>query len=183
MPDDALTHIERFLADTYRREIEQEENIWRSLPFFAATLALELAALFQIVDRLPRLPIAAGRLALGLIAISGLSSLAALGFLTASIWPARFRYIADDVELLAFARDMIALADEPANQALTTGRLDAHATLLDNLAEQYADATDRNRLINRRRLRRRSIAGMATIAAIVSTLLLVATVVGSYLRI
>ncbi len=50
MSDDALIHIERLLADTYRREIEQEENIWRSLPFFAATLALQLAALFQVID-------------------------------------------------------------------------------------------------------------------------------------
>jgi hypothetical protein len=44
----ALGHIEKFLADTYRKEIDQEENVWRSLPFFAATLALELAALFNL---------------------------------------------------------------------------------------------------------------------------------------
>lgn len=49
-----LDHIEKTLADAYRKEIDQEENVWRSLPFFAATLALQLAAMFQIVDRLPQ---------------------------------------------------------------------------------------------------------------------------------
>jgi hypothetical protein len=54
-PDEppALAYIERTLADSYRKEIDQEENVWRSLPFFAATLALQLAALSQIIDKLP----------------------------------------------------------------------------------------------------------------------------------
>ena len=41
----SLDHIERTLADACREEIDQEENVWRSLPFFAATLALELGAI------------------------------------------------------------------------------------------------------------------------------------------
>ena len=49
----ALTHIEKTLAEAYRKEIDQEENVWRSLPFFAATLALQLAAIFQVIARLP----------------------------------------------------------------------------------------------------------------------------------
>ncbi len=35
----ALDHIEKTLAAAYRREIEQGENVWRSLPVFAATIA------------------------------------------------------------------------------------------------------------------------------------------------
>jgi hypothetical protein len=35
----ALGYIEKTLAASYREEIDREENIWRSLPFFAATLA------------------------------------------------------------------------------------------------------------------------------------------------
>jgi hypothetical protein len=49
----ALNYIERTLADSYRKEIDQEENVWRSLPFFAATLALQVATLFQVIDKLP----------------------------------------------------------------------------------------------------------------------------------
>ena len=46
-------HIERTLADAYREEIDHEENVWRALPFFAATLACQLVAVVQRVDRLP----------------------------------------------------------------------------------------------------------------------------------
>ena len=34
-----LAHIEQTLAESYRKEIDQEENLWRSLPFFAAILS------------------------------------------------------------------------------------------------------------------------------------------------
>ena len=49
-PDPLLEQLERTLADSYKREIEAEENVWRSLPFFAATLALQFAGLAQARD-------------------------------------------------------------------------------------------------------------------------------------
>ena len=89
----ALSHIEKTFADAYRKEIDQEENIWRSLPFFAATLALQLAALFQVVPRLPP-PETRTRLISGiLLVLTGLFMFAALCLLAACIAPARFRYI------------------------------------------------------------------------------------------
>ncbi len=179
MSDDALIHIERLLADTYRREIEQEENIWRSLPFFAATLALQLAALFQVIDRLPPLDVWAGRLSLGFIAASALSSLLALGFLAAAILPAKLRYIAADEKLFDYASKLMSEEDNPADAA-SSAPIVAIQILRATLAEQYAGATDYNRRINRRRERRRSIAGLATIAAILSTLLLVGTTFAHY---
>jgi hypothetical protein len=48
-----LDHLEKTLADSYRKEIDQEENVWRSLPFFAATLALQMAAIVGLVEKLP----------------------------------------------------------------------------------------------------------------------------------
>jgi hypothetical protein len=38
--DTLLDHLEKIFGDAYRKEVDQEENVWRSLPFFAATLAL-----------------------------------------------------------------------------------------------------------------------------------------------
>lgn len=179
MSDDALIHIERLLADTYRREIEQEENIWRSLPFFAATLALQLAALFQVIDRLPPFDGWAGRVALAFIAASALSSLLALGFLASAILPAKLRYIATDKRLFDYALRLISEEDDPGTDPSAEPVMAAQA-LRATLAEQYAEATDYNRGINRRRERRRSIAGLATIAAILSTLLLVGTIFAHY---
>ena len=177
MTDEALVHVERLLADTYRREIEQEENIWRSLPFFAATLALELAALFQVVDRLPPATTLAGQVSLGLLAAAALASFVALGFLAAAIFPAKFRYIAADTELLTYAETLMAIEASPLPGAPQAA---AASELRVTLAEQYADATDHNRALNRRRELRRSVAGMATIAAILLTLLLVAATFAHY---
>ncbi len=48
--DPLLDHLEQTFADSYRKEIDQEENVWRSLPFFVATLALQPAGLAQVQD-------------------------------------------------------------------------------------------------------------------------------------
>jgi len=90
----ALAHIEKTLADSYRKEIDQEENVWRSLPFFAATLALQLAALFQVIGRLPAETGIVALISLLLVAASLLSGLGALAFVVSSIFPAQFRYLA-----------------------------------------------------------------------------------------
>lgn len=91
-PDEppALAYIEKTLADSYRKEIDQEENVWRSLPFFAATLALQLAALFQIIDKLPDPTTIIGWAPLGLLIAAGIATLVSLAFLAASIYPQRF---------------------------------------------------------------------------------------------
>jgi len=176
----ALAHIEKTLADSYRKEIDQEENIWRSLPFFAATLALQLAALFQLIDRLPPLGTGLGWVALALLITSVACSVAALSVLAASIYPARFNYIARDTKLLEYALVLIKDEREPANLA-QADPMDALVTLKGTLARQYAVATDPNRQINKRREKRRSIAGLATIAAVVSTLALVAVTFAYYI--
>jgi hypothetical protein len=177
----ALAHLEKTLADSYRKEVDQEENIWRSLPFFAATLALQLAALFQLLDRLPPIGTWPGAAALALLAVSGLCSLVALSFLAASIYPARFLYIAEDAALLEYGLDLITDEMSPSDQA-GDGAMSAIVTLKGTLARQYAVATDHNRRINKGRERRRSIAGLATIAAVLSTLVLVAATFLYYIQ-
>lgn len=170
----ALAYIERTLADAYRREIDQEENVWRSLPFFTATLALEVTALFQVADRLPPLGHWTGPVSLALLVWSGSFALAALVLLADSVRPKQFVYVPLEVALLDYAerliRDEQALADQ--------GRQDpfsAVATLKSSLARQYAEATAHNLQVNRISGRSRSIAGLLIIFSVLATLLLVAT--------
>ncbi len=83
--DPELDYLEKLFGDAYRKEIDQEENVWRSLPFFAATLALQLAGLAQIRDWVGD---ARGWLfwvALALLLSAALATLAALVFLAQSI--------------------------------------------------------------------------------------------------
>ena len=175
----ALAHIEKTLADSYRKEIDQEENIWRSLPFFAATLALQLAALFQVIERLPSGDSWAAILARTLVVASMACSLGALGVLAASILPAKFRYLPKDTALLEYALGLMEDERHSGNQAQSQPFVALHA-LKENLARQYALATDNNRQINKRRERRRSIAGLMTILAVVSTIMLVAVTFATY---
>lgn len=137
----ALAHIEKTLADSYRKEIDQEENTWRSLPFFAATLALQLAALFQLLDRLPPRGTGLGWIALALLAISFVCSLVALGILAASIYPAKFQYIAKDAALLDYALQLIRDEQDAANP-LQAEPMSPLVTLKGTLAWQYSVATD-----------------------------------------
>jgi hypothetical protein len=176
----ALSHIERTLADAYRKEIDQEENVWRSLPFFAATLALELAALFQLVTRLPPLGTNAGWASLFLLTLAGLLMFAALCLLAACIAPARFRYILREPLLLRYADDLIRAEQAPENQDLDDP-VDALATLKRELARQFAEATDHNRQINKRRGWLREIAGLAVVGSVLSILLLVIVAFAYYI--
>lgn len=168
-----LDHVEKTLSEAYRRELDQEENVWRSLPFFAATLALQLAALFQIIERLPARGTLSWTVAVSFAASSGLSTLIALLFLAASIFPAKFRYVSSETDLHEFARGLAIQSGEPPES-------DAIGVFKSTLAEQYADATDHNRRINQRRGRQRSIAGLATLFSVLATLALVSAVAITY---
>lgn len=167
----ALDHIEKTLADAYRKEVDQEENIWRSLPFFAATIAFELASLFQIVDRLPPITTGWGVVAVILLVLSALSTFIALCFLAASIYPLRFDYPAPETELFNYAEGLI--EDERVSKQAGDDTFDALDTLKRALARQYAVATTLNRRRNKRRELLRSIAGLATVISVLFTLLLV----------
>lgn len=182
IPDEppALAYIEKTLADSYRKEIDQEENVWRSLPFFAATLALQLAALFQIIDKLPDLTTVIGWVSLSLLAVAGLATLVSLGFLAASIYPQRFDYVAKQGLLLTYARDLIRDEQTPENQE-QDDPFSALVTLKTEIARQYAQATDHNQQINKRRERRRSIAGLAALGSVLVTVFLVGATYMHYL--
>ena len=171
-----LDHIEKTLADSYRKEIDQEENVWRSLPFFAATLALQLAALFQIVERLPPPATFSWWAAIACAATSGAATIIALCFLAVSILPAKFRYVAPEPELLDYALGL----DQDELAATPPQPPDALTKLKTTLARQYAVAAHNNRRINQRRALWRSIAGLATLLSVVTTLALVVTVAVTY---
>ena len=163
-----LDHIEKTLADAYRKEIDQEENVWRSLPFFAATISFQIAAMSQVLLRLPKDGTGVWWDAVMSLIFGGLLIAVAVAFLAASIAPARFNYISDEPALLLYAKglnqdEMEAAA--AASAASTTSSFDALAVLKNTLADQYAVATHHNRQINQRRAFRRSVAGLAIFAS------------------
>lgn len=166
---DTLDHLEKTLADNYRKELDQEENVWRSLPFFAAALALQLAAIVNLVQYLPHSDDAVSAWIAVPAAATAISTVASLVFIAAAIAPARFKYLAPEPDLVRYAAELDNETDlDPSN--------DAQKNFKEGLVAQYALATDWNRRINQRRAQRRSIAGLFVLASILSTLILVAVV-------
>jgi hypothetical protein len=175
----SLDHIEKTLAEAYRKEIDQEENIWRSLPFFAATLALELGAIYQIAGHLPPAGTGAWRGSIGFIFSAGAATLTAIGFLAAAIFPAKFGYISPEPELLDYS-ERLDQYERERDATEETPAIDALAELKKTLAHECALAADYNRRINQRRAVWRSIAGVATLAGVLSIVALVATATAYY---
>lgn len=173
--DPLLDYLERTFAEAYRKEIDQEENVWRSLPFFTATLALQLAALAQIRDWLAG---QSGGVLLAseiLLAATAAATAGALLLLTFSVWPAELGRVLPEPDFLAFVeRTRAALQDRAADGE--SERLVLIAVKQD-LVRQYTDATGRNRIVNRHRTRWRTRAGLATLCSVFTTLALVALVV------
>ena len=177
--DPLLDHLERTFADAYRKEIDQEENVWRSLPFFAATLALQLAALAQIRDWISDIVQPMFAAAALLLSGAGLATLAALVFLAMSVWPADFRRVAREPAFRDYAARVRAEAEanSPPGTAPEEVAETALSTIKAALVEQYALAVDHNRLANGARAKWRTRAGLATLASVFAVLVLVGLVV------
>jgi len=179
--DPELEYLEKLFGDAYRKEIDQEENVWRSLPFFAATLALHLAGLAQIPDWVADAQGWLFWVALTLLLSAALATLAALVFLAQSIWPARFRYVASEPELQDYVGRVQATAlasGSGQDEAALTAVMAARTVMV----QQYAVSVSNNRVLNQRRASRRTRAGLATLLSVFAVLVLVAFVVVSRLH-
>lgn len=177
-PDPLLEQLERTLADSYKREIEAEENVWRSLPFFAATFALQFAGLAQARDWLLAMQGTTALVAIGLLVLAGGSTALGLLFLAQSIAPAEFRYLSRETELLRYAgalREQERAAGREATEASAAALASFRATLV----AQYAMAVDNNRAINRRRATRRTRAALAILCSVLLVTALVALTLGT----
>ena len=167
--------LERLFTAIYLKEIDQEENVWRSLPFFSATLAVEVVVLNQT------LPVAAEiRGALWwVLAVAGISLsmmiVSVLMFLFRSIRRQSFSYIASGRDLVAYVRQL-EIADPPADAADPMPSV--RERLRETLIGQLAAAADANRLINQSRAAERTRAGILLLASILTTIMFVGVTLG-----
>ena len=177
--DPLLDHLEQTFAESYRKEIDQEEDVWRSLPFLAATLALQLAGLAQVRDWVAAVDGPMLMAAEVSLCVAGVLAFAALVFLALSVWPADFRRVAAEPAFRAYAEsvraDAIATATSDTEMYAVT--LSALMTIKAALIEQNALAVDNNRTMSTRRAKWRTRAGLATLKSVFAVLALVALVV------
>ncbi len=85
-----------------------------------------------------------------------------------------YDYMAKQGALLTDARNLVSDEQTPENQQ-QQDPVSALVTLKTEMARQYAQATDHNQYISKRRERLRSIAGLAALASVLTTVFLVGT--------
>jgi len=106
-------YLSAIFADSFKREVEADESVWRSLPFFAAVLGLALAILPSIYRAL----VVVDRLGWKVAAYS-LFAMALLDFGLAGYWfwqivrLRQYRYPPYDDELLAYAQQLQAFYED-----------------------------------------------------------------------
>jgi hypothetical protein len=138
-----------------------------------------LAAVLQVVTRLPPLGSGAGLVCACLLGLTGGFMGTALGLVSACIFPSPFEHVADETALLALANALMeAEYTDAADGRLTVP--DAVSDLKRRLCEQYAVATEHNRKIRRKRDSLRAYAGLSVTSSIVTTLMLVAVIAVHY---
>jgi hypothetical protein len=175
--------VEQYATDGFKRQLEQEENIVRSLPFFAASLTL-LGTVFGYAGRnlepfqVGCMPSVLGWGFAGATLI--LVSLVVIGLLGA-VWPRQYLYPIDEEAFAAYASELehqiSVVADqdpvdsptgvpmEPAVEVTVT------KTLRERLIREYAESATWNRRINGRRQRSRSLALICLVLAIAVAIL------------
>jgi len=163
-------YLEKIAAESYAREIDQEENVYRTLPFAAAVLAIIFAFMAAIRSDLPTgLNDRFSILVWTMLILFWVVIAVALGFLWAAIAAEPLLYLSPPSELREYMtdlRDYYTRSGTPPNQIEPQVVEDMRALVI----EQYAYGVTHNQRINARRLRARSRAFLSLIAALLVAL-------------
>ena len=114
-----------------------------------------------------------------LLVVAAVATFAALVSLTISVWPADFHRVAPETEFRVYAERVRVQAkiSVPAGASAESVAGLALVTVKEGMVEQYAVAVVRNRLVNERRAKWRTRAGLSTLVSVFVVLVLVALVV------
>lgn len=118
-------------------------------------------------------------IAAALLAVAAVATFAAFVFLAFSVWPADFRRVARETNFRMYAERVRVEAKTrvPAGSGIEGAAELALIAVKAAMSEQYAVAVEHNRLLNARRAKWRTRAGLATLASVFVVLVLVALVV------
>ncbi len=175
-------YVEEYVKDGFKRQLEQEENIVRSLPFFATALTLlgAVAGSFgpslgkpdpTCVSSMVVWLLTAGTVILVMLVIIGL---------VRAVWPRRYLYPTAEVVFARYARQRqdefsrlaTSAETDPVGSVLSPEQVEE--AVLDDLRErvirEYSEAAAHNRTINLLRQRGRSLALTSLVLAIAMAL-------------
>ena len=169
-------YLEKLFADAYGREVEQEENIVRSLPIIAAIASVTLLVLREFGDGVPPFDWSIFAFVVhGLIIAIGASFLYVLVFLFVALRPRQYEHPDDADDIRSVAEETL---DFYLNEGLAGDAADAMALrdVRQQMIEQFARSATNNREQNMQRQRARSRAFNGLVAALALAFVLVGTI-------
>ena len=99
-------YVEKVVTDSYKRELDQEENVVRSLPFFATSLGILATALGLARTAIGPFALSGIQLAIyTTLALTAVSILLVLAFLVQAIRPRDFKNPMTEQDLISYRSD------------------------------------------------------------------------------
>jgi hypothetical protein len=170
-------YLEKLAAEGYRQQLADEENVPRSLPFFAASLAVLVAILGAIREWIPAPEWAGYPGAIwGLLGAIALTLLTLIGFLGVAVRGRKFRYIMNEAKIAAYADQLLGYYEQNPNLTEAERKIAALEDLRLMLTRQYGEAAMYNRALNSRRAGARATAFEALIIALLLAFMLIAII-------
>lgn len=154
--DAADEYLEIVLKDTFNRELDVDENVARTLPFFAAAFAFAGPMFTYIIAEMP--PFDASLLGIFLrilLLAAAVSACIVLGNLFRAVRRRDYKIPPSEPELLEYAEGL-ASAYQAAGLTPKFVQLRAKEKLRELMTRHYAEDTAHNRLVNASKLKARA---------------------------
>ena len=159
-------YVEKLVADAYKRELDQEENVFRSMPFFATTFGVVATAIGLARPAIGPLDGTPAAICIYLLlAATFLATAAGLAFLFQAVRARKFEMPMGDHDLIAWRKKLESFYAEAGESEEATNAA-IMADLRDDMTRQLATATALARANNLSRNQARGRAAGALIIAI-----------------
>ncbi len=105
--DEVDTLVEKTAIDGYKQQLTDEENVPRSLPFFAAALAVLVAIAAAAKSAIPTPSLLLYPLTIwGLLVLLAVALICVFAFLLTAVRKRRFSYVMDEVAIGKYVADL-----------------------------------------------------------------------------
>lgn len=178
LPSPVLAHVEKLVADGLKRELDQEENVVRSLPFFATSIGALLALIGFVKPSLASSPIGFWSIASYILCFVLAALLAALVFFLFHATKKRETYHPmQESELIGYARSLVQYHESTQNFDGDSGYDAIILDIRQAYTAQLATYAENVREINLSRADMRAKMFSILVIAVIVALLLVGTIV------
>jgi hypothetical protein len=169
-------HLESVFKEAFKRELEVDENVARTLPFFAATLALVVTLYGYATTKLPAFELGVLSLLLHLLLIAGAACLAGVVYsLFQAVRVREYRIPPKETEQITWAESLKSFyAEQGMNPAAVDEKV--ASDLRTRMLVEFAEGVEHNRAANAPKLKARAQGFTLLVAALGIAFLMIAII-------